>query len=216
MYVEPTWVELLIYGAGLNVLSVVGLILVCLGLSHLFSPSLAEKWNIGRNNRGLFKLTVAFFLFLILMIPLSYASGYVWYELMEKPSVREETVTITGIQPLPDVKIDENGYIIDNADQLMFVTSDGREFKNTENWKFNKFDTRSIFNKLKINGTYKIRYYGWRNGHENEFPNILSVERVVDENNTTVNDYNKYFGINRGQNIYGIQHSGTDYGEYGD
>ena len=55
---------------------------------------------------------------------------------------------------------------------------------------------RDIFYQLRDNGTYKIKYYGWREGFTNSFPNILSVEQVVDENGTVPPSYNKYFGIN--------------------
>ena len=33
---------------------------------------------------------------------------------------------------------------------------------------------------------YKIKYYGWREGFNNGFPNILSVEKVIDENHTRI------------------------------
>ena len=86
----------------------------------------------------------------------------------------------------------------------MFVTKEGKEFANIESWPFSKFETRTIFNKLRVNGTYKIKYYGWRNGQNNEFPNILSVEEVIDENNTQPNDFNKYFGTHKGSKGYNI------------
>ena len=125
---------------------------------------------------------------------------------MEKPSVRTDIVTINSIQPRPgSVEITEYGYYIDNSNQLLFVTKDGREFGNTENWMFSKFATRTIFNRLHINGTYKIKYYGWRNGHSNEFPNILSIEEVIDENNTHANDWNKYFGAYSAKRSYNLE-----------
>ena len=84
--------------------------------------------------------------------------------------------------------------VIDNADELMMITSDGRGFVNEENFLFQKFDTRDILNKLKPNGVYKIKYYGWREGFNSGFPNILSVEEVVDESNVTDVKLSDYFG----------------------
>ncbi|RAP48194.1 MAG: hypothetical protein BZ135_00945 [Methanosphaera sp. rholeuAM6] len=70
---------------------------------------------------------------------------------------------------------------------------------------FNKFETRSLFNQLRINDTYKIRYYSWRNGHNNEFPNILSIEEKINENNTQSNDWNKYFGAYSTKRDYNLE-----------
>ena len=85
---------------------------------------------------------------------------------------------------------------INDASDLLLITTDGEAFENTETFWFQKFDTRDIFYQLRENGTYKIKYYGWREGFTNSFPNVLSVEQVVDENGTVPPSYNKYFGIN--------------------
>lgn len=90
--------------------------------------------------------------------------------------------------------------VIDNANELLLVTTDGEGFFNNENFFFDKFNTRDIFNKLKVGGTYKIKYYGWRNGYNSGFPNILSVEEVIDETNATENKYGDYFGTKLASN----------------
>ena len=51
-----------------------------------------------------------------------------------------------------------------------------------------------MLNQLKENGTYKITYYGWREGFNDGFPNILTVDEVINETNASNMDYNKYFG----------------------
>ena len=83
---------------------------------------------------------------------------------------------------------------ISNADQLMLVTTEKEGFFNMENFLFEKFNTRDILYQLKINGTYKIKYYGWREGFTTGFPNVLSVEEVIDESNATEAKYEDYFG----------------------
>ena len=70
----------------------------------------------------------------------------------------------------------------------MMVTRERECFLNNENFLFGKFDTRDIQNNLKVNGTYKIKYYGWKEGFNNRFPNILSVKEVINESNTSPNN----------------------------
>ena len=119
-------------------------------------------------------------------------ADFVWHETFEVPSVQEKVITIAGWQPRPGVNAGE----INDASDLLLITTDGEAFENTETFWFQKFDTRDIFYQLRENGTYKIKYYGWREGFTNSFPNVLSVEQVVDENGTVPPSYNKYFGIN--------------------
>lgn len=122
-------------------------------------------------------------------------SSYITHEIFETASVQEEIITVQGWQPKPNIQINENGMmVINSADDLMLITKDGKSFLNEENFWFQKFNTRDIFNDLKVNGTYKIKYYGWREGFNSGFPNILSIEEVIDENNTSSNSYDKYFG----------------------
>ncbi|WP_414469133.1 DUF1523 family protein [Methanobacterium sp. ACI-7] len=118
-----------------------------------------------------------------------------WWSAYEVPSVQEKVITVQGWEPKPGINVYDNGMmIISNADQLLLVTNESEGFFNNENFLFQKFNTRDIFNQLKVGGTYKIKYYGWRNGFNSGFPNILSVEQVINETNATNNDYNKYFG----------------------
>ena len=120
-------------------------------------------------------------------------SSYLWYETMELPSVQEKTITVQAWQPNTNVETNEFGQLtITNADQLVLVSTDGETFQNTENFFFMKFETRDLLNNLKVGGTYKIKYYGWRNGFTSTFPNILEIEEVVDESNAT--STNNYFG----------------------
>ena len=96
-------------------------------------------------------------------------------------------------QPAPNIKPNELGQMtIDNANELVMVTSEGETFQNKEHLFFMKFETRDILNHMKPGGTYRIKYYGWRNGFTSSFPNILSIEEVVDENHLNVT--NSYFG----------------------
>ena len=122
---------------------------------------------------------------------------YVWHANYEVPSVQEKIITVSDYQIKPNVGKNENGFIVvDSADDLLLVTTDGECFLNEENFWFSKFNTRDLFNELKVNGTYKIKYYGWREPFYSTFPNILSVEEVVDESNATSNNFNKYSGMN--------------------
>ena len=133
---------------------------------------------------------------IFLLFPVCFGGGgYIWHEMYEVPSVTEEIVNVSEWQVRPNVAHNKNGMmIIDNADQLMMITSDGRGFVNEENFLFQKFDTRDILNTMKPGGVYKIKYYGWREGYNSGFPNILSVEQVVDESNVTDVKLSDYFG----------------------
>lgn len=123
-------------------------------------------------------------------------SSVVWYDVMELPSVQEKVITVQEWQPRVDIGTNENGMmVVDSADDLMLMTTDGECYYNTENFLFQKFNTRDPFNQLKVNGTYRIKYYGWREPFNSGFPNILSVEEVIDESNTTAQRYGDYFGV---------------------
>ena len=119
----------------------------------------------------------------------AFGSGILWHYQFEVPSVQEKTITVSSWQPKVGIDVNENGLmVIDSADDLMMITSDGEGFMNNENFLFSKFNTRDIYNQLKVNGTYKIKYYGWREGFNNGFPNILSVEEVIDESHAHSNN----------------------------
>lgn len=119
----------------------------------------------------------------------AFGSGILWHYQFEVPSVQEKTITVSSWQPKAGIEVNENGLmVIDSADDLMMITSDGEGFLNNENFLFSKFNTRDIYNQLKVNGTYKIKFYGWREGFNNGFPNILSVEEVIDESHAHSNN----------------------------
>lgn len=116
-------------------------------------------------------------------------SNIFWHYQYEVPSVQEKTITVDTWQPKVGIEVNKNGLmVIDSADDLMMITSEGEGFLNNENFLFSKFNTRDIYNQLKVNGTYKIKYYGWREGFNNGFPNILSVEEIIDESHTHSNN----------------------------
>jgi hypothetical protein len=149
----------------------------------------------GRNNRR--SIFTTFVLAFIVAVIVIYPIGCLyWFNAYEVPSVQDKIITVQGWEPKPGITTNNEGMmVINNANQLMLVTTDNEGFFNNENFLFQKFNTRDIFNQLKVGGTYKIKYYGWRNGYNSGFPNILSVEQVINETNATNNDENKYFGI---------------------
>ena len=133
--------------------------------------------------------------FVICLLCSCLATTVLWWENYDVPSVQEKVVTVESWQPKAGIQTDKNGVmVIDNADQLMLVTTDGESYLNEENFMFQKFNTRDILNTMKPNGTYKIKYYGWREGFNSGFPNILAVEEVVDESHAHNVKYSDYFG----------------------
>ena len=140
--------------------------------------------------------------FLIIIGVIIIISGFglaslTWHNNYEVASVQEKIITVSDYQIKPNIGKNKNGFIVvDSADDLLMVTRDGESFLNEENFWFGKFNTRDLFNELKVNGTYKIKYYGWREPFYSAFPNILSVEEVIDESHATNNDFSKYSGTN--------------------
>lgn len=166
MFVQPTWFEgLIFYVLWIGVPLLIGLGIGALGM-----------W---RENGVLCAIGIVG---IVIGIIMALGGAYtIWHFEYEVPSIQEEIITVEDWQPVfghywGDVK---------SADDLMLKTSDGRLFENTEKLLFGKFDTRDTFDKLRPNGTYKIKYYGWREGFNNGVPNILSVEEVVNETNCT-------------------------------
>ena len=153
-----------------------------------------EAHHNGPNKGSIFTTFVLVFTVAVIVI---YPIGCVyWFYAYEVPSVQDKIITVQGWEPKPGITTNNNGMmVINNANQLMLVTTDNEGFLNNENFLFQKFATRDIFNQLKVGGTYKIKYYGWRNGYNSGFPNILSIEQVISETNATNNDDNKYFGV---------------------
>lgn len=144
-----------------------------------------------KNNKFLWLSLILIIIGIVSLI----ATPVVWHYTIEVDSVNEKVVTVDNWQPRPGLNKNENGLmVIDSADDLLMVTRDGEGFLNEENFLFGKFDSRDILNHLKPGGTYKIKYYGWREGFNDGFPNILSIEEVINETNATTNDLNNYMG----------------------
>lgn len=175
-FVHPDWFTgMLEYGFIYALPIILGISIIILGL--------LKDMNI--------KIFAVGIVILLLALP---CSSLIIYEMFEVPSVQEKVVTVQEWQPKPGLQTQNGMMVINSANDLIMITSDGEAFLNQENFWFGKFDTRDIFNELKINGTYKIKYYGWREGFNSGFPNILKVEQVINENNTSPNNYNDYFG----------------------
>jgi len=184
MFAPPNWFEGLLIQFGI-------FILIPLIIAIIVGLIVKKKKN--SKIWGVAGIGLALIISLIIMLPVG---NICWHYAYEVPSVQEKVITVQEWQPKAGIKYSNSGtMIIENADQLMLITNEGEGFINEENLLFNKFNTRDIFNDLKINGTYKIKYYGWRNGFNTGFPNILSVEKVINETNTTNNRYGDYFGI---------------------
>lgn len=190
MFVAPSWFE------GLSIQAVIYIIIpliiaLILGI---------RKWKKSDDKlSGVIRFALAFIVAVIVIYPIGCVF---WFYAYEVPSVQEKIITVQGWEPKPGIMVNEYGYmVIKNADQLLLVTNESEGFFNNENFLFQKFNTRDIFNKLKVGGTYKIKYYGWRNGYNSGFPNILSVEEVINETNASNNDYGDYFGTKVASNF---------------
>lgn len=183
VFVPPTWFEgMLLYGVYHILPFIILLISIFYGM---------YKITMDESKKGVIIIIIG----IILCAGTSIGANYLWHENMEVPSVQEKIITVQEWQPKVGIIPNENGIIsINSANDLMLVDTEGNTYINEENFWFNKFNTRDIFNQLKVNGTYKIKYYGWRNGYNDGFPNLLSIEQVIDENNTKSVKYSDYFG----------------------
>lgn len=183
VFVPPTWLEGLIIQ--LVVFLVIPLIFaLTVGLILTRKQEWATKF---------IAVMILFAVGLVIMLPVG---AVYWFYNYDVPSVQEKIITVHEWQPKPGIGTDDNGMMtISSANDLLLVTTKREGFLNEENLFFQKFNTRDIFNDLRVNGTYKIKYFGWRNGYNNGFPTILSVEEVVNETGTTENEYNNYFGV---------------------
>lgn len=179
VFSSPTWFEGLFFYASVILIPLIISIGICL---------------IGfiKNNRILKFLGVIFIIIsLLVCIPLS---SVLWHYEYEVPSVQSKIVTVDSWQPKAGIQTNENGMmVIDNADQLMLITTEGEAFLNEENFLFQKFDTRDILNNAKPGSVIKITSYGWREGFNSGFPNILNITVIDDSNATNVN-VGDYFG----------------------
>lgn len=173
-------------------------VIVCIGLVILSFFKLIiniDNLDSKKDEKWLKILLVSVVLAFVFVFVCFGIGGYLWHETYEVPSVNSKVITVDNWQVKPGAVHSENGMmVIDNADQLMLITTGGEGFYNDENFLFQKFDTRDILNQLKPGGTYVIEYYGWREGYNSGFPNILSVKEVVDESNTTNVSLSDYFG----------------------
>ena len=177
VFIPPTWFEgMLITGALTLVPFLIGLFIILYGMA-------SDK-------------IICILLGIIVLVAGLGCSTFIWYDLYEIPSVDEKIITVQEWQPRVGLGTNSNGMmVVDSADDLMLVTTDGECYFNQEDFWFQKFNTRDVFNQLKVNGTYKIKYYGWREPFNSGFPNILTVEEVIDENNTHTPRYSDYFGV---------------------
>lgn len=203
MFVPPTWVEGLLIQIGMYVvipliIATIFVIVIRKKSDHKESlhnePHHNEPHHKSSNHWGSTIITFAF-AFIVAVIVVYPIGCVYWFNAYEVPSVQEKVITVQGWEPRPGIVYNDNGMMtISNADQLLLVTTENEGFFNMENFLFGKFNTRDIFNQLKVGGTYKIKYYGWRNGFNSGFPNILSVEEVVNETGAKNNTYGDYFG----------------------
>jgi hypothetical protein len=218
MFVPPSWLEGLFIQIGMYV--VIPLIIATIfviGISkksnhkephhkepHHKEPHHKEPHHKESNHKryqGGSKFLIFALAFTVAVIVVYPIGCVYWFYEYEVPSVQEKIITVQGWEPRPGIIPNDNGMMtISNADQLLLVTNENEGFLNTENLFFGKFNTRDIFNQLKVGGTYKIKYYGWRNGFNSGFPNILSVEEVVNETGAKNNNYGNYFGTKLASN----------------
>lgn len=173
-FVPPTWFAgMMAYASYIIVPLIIGIVawLICIAKDHM---------------------GIGFAVLLICLVLGIFGSQFLWWENYEVPSVDSKIVTVQDWQPKAGLHTNEKGLmVIDSADDLMLITKDGEGFLNEENFLFQKFDTRDILNKAKPNSTLNITYYGWREGFNSGFPNILSVDVIDDSHaeNKTVGDY---------------------------
>jgi len=147
MFVPPNWFEGWLIQFGI-------LILIPLIIAIIIGLIIKRK----KDNKGLGILSIglSFIILIIIMFPIS---SVFWHYTYEIPSVQEKIITVQEWQPKAGIEYNKEGMmIIDNAGQLMLITTEGEGFFNEENFLFQKFNTRDIFNDLKINGTYKIKF----------------------------------------------------------
>lgn len=170
-FIPPTWFD--------GILIWVGYIIIPFIIGIILAGYCALKEHNG----------ISFIIIILTVVFTMGFSQFMWFEQYEVPSVQEKIITVDDWQPTfnhywGDVK---------GADDLMLKTTDGELYGNTERLLFQKFNTRDILNQLKPNGTYKIKFYGWREGFNNGVPNILSVEQVINESNCSnhhdISDY---------------------------
>lgn len=66
----------------------------------------------------------------------------------------------------------EGDYLIYTEDEV---------FKNTDSLLFMKFDSSDVYNKLKIDGRYRVKVYGFRIPFFSMYRNIVKINTIVNE-----------------------------------
>jgi len=122
-------------------------------------------------------------------------NGFVSEQDKYTSSVKEEVITVKSISPAPGFHPNDFGQLMcDNAQQLMFYDTNGVGYENTEDDLMGKYETRDILINMKIGGTYKIKYVGWRDGQNSRYPNILAIVEVVNETDAVGFSWNDFLG----------------------
>lgn len=174
VFVHPSWFT------GLLVMAAYFIIPVIIGIILFLFLSIKRKPLLGTG------------LFIIFLIIALVGGTVLWWQNYEVPSVDSKVVTVDSWQPKAGIPTNEKGMmVIDNANQLMMITKDGESFLNEENFLFQKFETRDILNTAKPGTVLNITYFGWREGFNSGFPNILNVTVIDDSHavNKTIGDY---------------------------
>lgn len=172
VFVPPTWFEGLLFYASWTIVPLI--IAVILFVVSWISDSKHK------DTATIISFGVAILFVAIAICGAGFLADWSWHYSVEEQSVQEKVITVDDWQPY----FGHYWGDVQSADDLMLKTTDGELFANQENFLFGKFNTRDILDQVKPNGTYKIKYYGWREGYNNGIPNILSVEQVIDEKNT--------------------------------
>lgn len=180
-FIPPTWYS------GLLFYIVIIIIPILISVGILIIGLYKDSYKVAYLGGALIIISV------LVCVPLG---NVAWHYNYEVPSVQEKIITVDNWQPT----FGKYWGDIESANDLMMQTKDGELFANQENFLFQKFNTRDILNNLHVNGTYKIKYYGWREGYNNGVPNILSITEVIDENGTQSNDITHY--MNKRSIIY--------------
>ena len=175
-FIPPTWFEGLLIQIGYVIIPlIIGIIISAICL-------IKDKTALGCA------------ILVICIICAGVGSDVLWWQNYEIPSVDSKIVTVQDWQPKAGLPTNEKGLmVINSADDLMLITTDGEGYLNEENFLFQKFDTRDILNNAKPNSTLNITYYGWREGFNSGFPNILSIE-VIDDSHAQNKSVSDYFG----------------------
>ena len=177
-FVPPTWWQGLLVWAGYLLIPFIIAVTV-----FIYTWMIKEKHQL-----------IGTFIIIICIAFAMLGSQILWFEQYEVPSVHSEIVTVQDWQPVPGLQVNEKGLmVIDSADDLMLIDSNGNGYLNKEKFLFNKFNTRDILNTAKPGTKLNITCYGWREGFNNGFPNILSVE-VLDDSHAVDKNATDYFG----------------------